>query len=88
MLANAVLQLAHVWLIHRIREQARSHICSVALVNDQSLFETASRFRRWADLLQRSIHQQLPQFCHLLDAEHDCALGGVQVEGQIAGECV
>ena len=41
-----------------------------------------------ADLFQRPIHQQLPQLGHLLDPEQDGALGSVQVEGQVAGECV
>ncbi|ROM54914.1 hypothetical protein BK649_08595 [Pseudomonas canadensis] len=39
-------------------------------------------------MLQRSINQQLTQLCHLLNPEHDRALGGVQVESEIAGQCV
>jgi len=37
-------------------------------------------------LLQRSIDQQLTQLGHLLNSQHDGALGSVQVEGQVAGE--
>ena len=37
-------------------------------------------------MLQCAIDQQLPQLGHLLDPQHDGALGSVQVEGQVAGE--
>ncbi|OAE12488.1 hypothetical protein AZH11_11675 [Pseudomonas simiae] len=45
-------------------------------------------FRRRADLLKGSIDQQLAQLGHLLNAEHDCALGSIQVKGQVAGHGV
>lgn len=39
-------------------------------------------------MLKCPIDQQLPQLGHLLNPEHDGALGSVQVKGQVAGERV
>ena len=39
-------------------------------------------------MLKCPIDQQLSKLCHLLNPEHDGALGSVQVKGQVAGECV
>ncbi|SED90075.1 hypothetical protein SAMN04515675_3053 [Pseudomonas costantinii] len=42
--------------------------------HDESLFGIDLRFRRRAELFQRSVDQQLPQLCHLLDRQQHRAL--------------
>ena len=56
--------------------------------NDRSSVPFWDRLRRRADLLQRPVDEQLPKLSHLLNSKHDCALGSVQIEGQVAGERV